>query len=608
MFLVDPTIHMMFVFGVIFLALTSYAIEKIPLELTSLLVIISLITFFYIFPVIDQSGEYTLTPKKLLEGFANPALITVLCFLVIGQGLVQTGAIDYLAKFAFLLGGKNQAFSFIPIYILIILLSGIMNNTPVVVLFIPIMQALAKKFNKSASGVMIPLSYAAILGGMVTIIGSSSNLLVSGTLNQLGERSLSFFEFTIPGLIIASVGCLYVFLIAPRLLQDRASLASSFVGRENKQFIAQITVTSKSKLIGEQPVGGFFPLLKDITLFMIQRGEHAEIPPFEDITIQEGDILIVGATREVLLDTLKADPGLTYAMEDFDEGEEKKEQFLIEAMIAPGSRMVGLNLEQLGFRQQFNSIVLGLQRKSRMIRAKITEIRLEAGDVLLIQTSRKNIKKLRSNSDLLLIEDTATNLPTRFHSRRAMLIFSAVIAAAATGIAPIIVTSMLGAVAMLATQVLNIRQASRAIDRRIIMLIAASLAMGPALQETGGAAFIAETIFSLFNTQNPAVILSIFFIIIAVLTNVLSNNACAVLFTPIAIELSTTLNVSVIPFAVAVIFACNCSFASPIGYQTNLLVMAPGHYKFSDYMKAGIPLIIIIWILFSLIVPWYYNL
>lgn len=610
MFIIDPHIQMWVVFGVIIFALVSYAWEKISLEQTSLIVLSVLLIFFQFFPVLDPNGRNALNPERLLLGFANPALITVLCLLVLGQGITQTGALDRITRIMLNSGKGKALLSIFLILCLVIIISGFMNNTPVVVLLIPVMQVLAKQFQRSPSSVMIPLSYAAILGGSITLIGSSTNLLVSGSLEGLGEKAFSFFEFSIPGIVLALVGLVYVFCVVPYILPDRASLAKALVGSSNKQFIAQITVTAKSELVGKKTMGGFFPNLKDITVFMIQRDEHAEVPPFDDITIQQGDILIVAATREVLTETLKSDPGLIYTDGEIGDTlqESKGEQVLAEAMVAPGSRMIGMNLEQLGFRHRYHCIVLGLQRRSRMIRAKITEMRLEAGDVMLIQGNRQDIKNLRSNQDILVIEKTATDLPSPYHSRRALMIFAAVIASAGFGMIPIVVAAFAGAALMMSTGVLNIRQVGRAIDRRIIMLIATSLALGPALQETGGANFIATNFLSIVDGLSPAVILSAFFLIVAFLTNVISNNACAVLFTPIAIELANKLDVSILPFAVAVVFAANCSFASPIGYQTNLLVMGPGHYKFNDFVKAGVPLVIILWITFSLFAPWYYNL
>lgn len=607
---IDPQIQMWAVFGIIIFSLISYSMEKIPLELTSLMIIVILLIFFYIFPVVSPETKVNLLdPAKIFQGFANPALIAVLSLLVVGQALVHTGALDKIADFVIHVGGSRGYISIAVILICVIGFSGFLNNTPVVVIFIPILQAIAKKYNMSTSRVMIPLSYAAILGGSITLIGSSTNLLVSSKLVELGQSPLHFFEFTTPGLVLAGIGFLFIFMIVPFILPDRAGLMANIVG-SNKQFVAQITVSDESKLVGQTAISGMFPDLKDITLLMIQRDEHAEVAPFDDITIRRNDILVVAATRETLTELLKSDPGLK-ASEQIEAEEEEdgkvKEQILAEVMISPSSRMAGLNLEQVGFRYHFNCLVLGIQRRSRMIRERITEMRLQVGDVLLIQGQYEDIEAVKLSQDLILLESSKTNLPTRHHSRRAAAIFLSMVAVSALGIFPIVIASITAAGLMLLSGCINLRQAARSIDQRIIMMIAASLALSTSLQETGGATFIAQQFVYFLDETSPTFLLSALFLIVALTTNILSNNACAVLFTPIAIEMAISLEVDVIPFAITVLLASNCSFASPLGYHTNLLVMGPGHYRFADYFRSGIPLTLIIWIAFTLFFPWYYG-
>ena len=290
-----------------------------------------------------------------------------------------------------------------------------------------------------------------------------------------------------------------------------------------------------------------------------------------------------------------------------DSREEKDQQVLVEIMVAPFSRMIGRNLEQINFRRHFNCIVLGLQRRTRMIR-QITKNRLEAGDVLLILGKRKDIRSLHTNNDIIIIEGSSTDLPNRSVARRALVVMLCIIGLISTNLVPVVLAALFGAIAMLALGCINIQQASRAFDGRLILLVAAALAMGQALQVTGGAELISSGTTSIIGTSNTAILLSAFFLIVALVTNVLSNNAAAVLFTPIAVNLAYAVDVSPVPFAIAVVIAANCSFASPIGYQTNLLVMGPGHYRFSDFIRAGIPLILLVWVVFSVFAVFYYQL
>lgn len=622
MFVIDPDIQMWMTLAIIGAALVIYALERAPMEVTALGVLGVLLVLFYVFPLPGPDGANVLDAPRLLEGFANPALITVLALLVIGQGLVRTGALDHLVRLVFRLGGGSPVRSTVLILIVALTVSAFLNNIPVVVMFIPVMQAVAERFGRSPSSLMMPLSFAAILGGMTTLIGSSTNLLVSSELVELGREPFSFFSFTIPGLVMAGAGLAYILLLAPRLLPHRASLAGALIGG-GRQFIAQITIPVGSKLVGEKARIGFFPSLQDFTVRMIQRREHAFLPPFEDFTLRVGDIVIVAATRQALTDAISR--GLGVLIPDLRDGSDPialdsetrsggrgskrtRDQVLAEVMVAPGSRMIGQNLEQIGFRQQFHCIVLGIQRRARMIRARLTEIPLAAGDVLLIQGRRDDVVALRANRDVVLMEWSASDLPTPHYARRASLIFLTVAALAAGGLMPIVVAAVAGAAGMIAAGVLNIRQAAAAIDRTIVMTIATALALGAALQETGGAVFIANNLLGALSDLGPAIVLSAFFLMVAVLSNALSTKTSAVLFTPIAVSVAGGLGVEPTAFAVAVVFASNCSFASPIGYQTNLLVMGPGRYRFVDFVRAGAPLLIVIWIAFSLFAPWYYGL
>jgi len=480
------------------------------------------------------------------------------------------------------------------------------------------MQALADRLGQSSSKLLMSLSFAAILGGMTTLIGSSTNLLVSGALVGLGESGFTFFQFFVPGLILALVGVVYVIFFASHLLPDRA-LLTTIVAGGGRQFMAEINVYEGSKFDGMQPRGGFFPDIKDMTLRVIVREGLLFLAPFDDnFRIIPGDTIVVAATRPALTEALKGEPeqfhpdlGQDWERFESEEGHHRWQvgnQVLAEAMITPESRLVGQSLDQIGFRYRYHCVALGIQRRSQMIRARVTEIRLEPGDVLLLQGRQEDIDALRGNPDVLLVEWTAIDIPAVHHARSTLLIFALVIATAASGLVPIAVASLCGAELMLTAGVVQIRQASRSIDRTIVMMIAAALALGVSLQATGGAQFLADAMLAAVGDAAPAVVLSAFFLLVAVLANLISTKATAVLFTPIAVNIAHGLGVSPEPFVVAVVFAANCSFASPIGYQTNLLVMAPGNYRFSDFVRVGTPLLIIVWLTFSLVAPWYYGL
>ncbi len=604
------------VFILIVVALAFYATEKLSFELTSLAVICALLLLFHFAPVSGPDGVNRLGAERILSGFANPALITVLALLVVGDGLSRTGALGQGA-WLLLRAMRGHAAASIGLALFTVLaVSAFLNNIPVVVIFIPIMQALAEKVGQGAGRYMMPLSFAAILGGMTTLIGSSTNLLVSGMLVELGERPFAFFDFTVPGLVLALSGLAYVMIIAPRLLPDREPPLGT-LPVSGRQFVAQIRVTEESRLVGEESNLGVFPGLPDITVLMIQREDQTFMPPFEDVTLAPDDILVVAATRKTLTDALKNDsrllhPEIPEPVAGSDGEDERRwtsgGQTLAEVMVPPSSPMVGRTLERIGFRFRHHCIVLGIERRSRMLRRRITEIPLEAGDVLLIQGRADDVLALRGNRDVLLMEWSAAALPELHYAKRASAIFLGVVIAAASGALPIVVAAATGAAAMVLSGALSMREAVRALDFQIILTIAAALALGAAMQETGGADFLAGLLLGLLDGAPPVVILSAFFLLVGSLANIISTKATAVLFTPIAVGIAHGLGVPAEVFAVAVVFAANCSFASPIGYQTNLLVMVPGHYRFIDFVKAGAPLLVLVWIVFTLFAPWYYGI
>ena len=608
-------------YGFILAAVLLFSMERVSLEVSALAILSALLLFFYFFPVAGGDGRNLLGPTALLAGFANPALIAVLALLVIGHGMFQTGALDGAARYVADLGSTRPGLTIFFTFLLVATISAFLNNTPVAVMFIPVLATLAGRFGQRAPKVMMTLSYVSILGGMTTLIGSSTNLLAAGVVLTSHLPPIGIFDFAVPGLFLAGIGFLYSTLVVPHLVPDRGGPTTELSGSDSgggKQYIAQLEITPGHPLLGVSSMAGLFPPLRDMTVRMIQRGEHPILPPFEDVTLSAGDVVIVAATRQTLTEALKSGSRIFEGMleERFAEGVETNggpakpggELVLAETVVAPGSRMIGQTIEQIAFRHQTGCIVLGVQRRSRMIRTLLNDIRLEAGDVLLVLGKASQIQDLRHNRDVLLLEWSATELPDPKLAHRALAIFGVMVATVLTGILPIEIASIGGALAIIAFGVLNVRQAARAIDRRIFLMVGAMLGVATALEVTGGAHAIALASVQLFDGYGIPVILSAFFFAIAVTTNVLTNNATAVLFTPIAISTATQLGVDPLIFVYAVIFAANCSFATPMGYQTNLLVMGPGHYEFRDFVRTGTPLVILLWLAYSFFAPWYYGL
>lgn len=630
-FIVDTDLHMWFALILTVISVVMFVREKVPLEVTSVLILTTLLIFGQFFPLPDATGTNMLNAERLLAGYANPSLIAVLALLVMGQAIIHTDALR-LVTGVFEVKKKKLAFlAIISILCFVLVVSAFMNNTPLVIIAIPLLQILAHNIGISQSKIMIPLSYVAILGGMTTLIGSSTNLLVSSAMTELGYEALGFFDFVVPGSILAGVGLIYVLVIAPLMLADRASMAQDLKG-DAKEFVAELDITEESKLVGAECVDGKFAELNNLTVKLIQRGGHLILPPFEGYTIETNDIMIVTATRQSLTELLAKYPGFLLSEEesklmdgitDQDENNQTTQdditkaeaRVLAEIMITPGSRMIDMSLDHVNFQRQFGTIVLGVQRRARVVRRRLGRIRLEAGDVLLIAGKMSVVNGLRDNTDFIVLSGSKRDLPLPNKAPIAAAIFLGVIGLAAAGFMSIPVAAITGSVLMIATGCLNIRQATRAIDRKIFLLVGSMLALGTALQATGGASYIANAILSLPFTDTPVAMISVLFLLVAITTNLLTNNACAILFTPIAMNLAGNVNVPAgfeydiaFIFALTVLFGANCSFASPIGYQTNLLVMGPGRYKFRDFIKAGIPLVLILWVTYTIMLKYYFGL
>lgn len=627
-FVIDPTIHMWFTLFLTGAAIVAFIREKIPIEVTSIAVLTALMLFGQIFPLANEAGKNSIDPYALLAGFANPSLIAVLALLVMGQAMIQSDALRAITSIFTFQDKKKAWLSIILILFFVLVVSAFMNNTPLVIIAIPLLQVLASSIGMSESRIMIPLSYVAILGGMTTLIGSSTNLLVSSAMVELGYDPIGFFDFVIPGAILAAVGFVYVLVFVPRLMKDRATMARDLAGSK-KEFVAELDIDHESALLGVACVDGKFPEFPDLNIKLVQRGGQLILPPFEDYKVEEHDTLIVAATRDTLMSMLSKFPGFLLSEEESQVIESKSEdeagpvsetknaetRVLAEIMITPASRMIDMSLDHVNFHRQFGTIVLGIQRRARVVRRRLGRIRLEAGDVLLITGRRAAVDSLRYNPDFIVLSGSKRDLPVPGKAPVAFGVFGLTIASAALGFLSIPVAAVAGSAMMIATGCLNIRQATRAIDRKIFLLVGSMLALGTALQASGGALYIANLIIDLPFTDTPVAMLAALFLLVAIATNILSNNACAILFTPIALSLAASLDPALTGgqdltflFALTVIFAANCSFASPIGYQTNLLVMGPGHYRFRDYLRGGVPLVLILWVTYILLIQYYFGL
>jgi di/tricarboxylate transporter len=606
-----PDAHAIFSLLVTALALYAFTRDKIPLEASSLAVLIVLVVTFQLFPY--ESDGRTLAPARFLEGFGNEALITICALMIVGKGLETTGALQPLASWlarAWLANPKSAALITL---IASAVLSGFVNNTPVVVMLLPMLVGVAVRSKMAPSAILMPVGFVTLLGGMSTSIGTSTNLLVVQLAGDLGVPRFEMFDFTLPVVIVGGVGILYLWLIAPRLLPARKVPLADTTPRV---FDAVFHINDDSVARGKTFAQVLALTNNTMRVERIERGDGLSVAKLPSVIVQSGDRLVVRDTPERLKEyelqlgaTLHSDP--LGSGTDTITIREAEQEHLAEIVVTRGSMLHKATLSGTRFAARTGLLPLAIHRarseEGEEKHSHIGLVTLRAGDVVLVQGTQANLEQLKRSSNALVLDGT-TNLPRTNRSRRAMAIMAVVVLLAAFGIAPISISALLGVGVMLATRCLTWREVGASVSAPVVMIVVTSLALGLALVETGGATFLAQAFVGVFEVLPTPIILSSLMLVMALLTNVVSNNAAGVIGTPIAIQVARELGVSPEPFVLAVIFGANMSYATPFGYQTNLLVLSAGGYKFSDFIRVGVPLTVIMWLGFTLLLPMLYDL
>lgn len=603
MFSID--LYMWLIFGLIFISVILFSIDRIPIEITSLAIISILIIIFQNSPILGAVSGVPVSLEVILRGFANPSLIALMCLLIIGHGLLVTGALEDIAVWISGDKSQNTQIKFLSVMFLVFILSALLNNTPIIVMFIPIILSLCKQLDQPSKYILIPLSYVCILGGMTTLIGSSTNLLVSGSVYSTIGKEIGFFDFTKQGMILALVGFFYATFLLPIILKafnKRENENKDDFQNEGKQYIVEILIEGGNPLIGKKFISGLLPEMENCSISLITRNNKKLLPPYDDLEIEFNDKITLSITKGNLTNALKRNDPIFESISTLSET--TKPEIIIEAAITPGSFLIGRSLNQTNFESEVNCKVVGIQQGVSTNIETLDSLRLNPGNIILLKGSEKSIRSLRGIKDIFPIEWSTIYLPSKLFALRARLIFVATIFLASSGIFNITAAAVMGAALMLIFRVLNVKDAVMSLDPRIYLLVASTIMLSIALQETGGAKFIADSIYNLTLDLSITAVLSILFIFVAIITNFISNNATAVLFTPIAISLALDLKMEPEPFIYCIIFAANCSFATPMGYQTNLMVMGPGNYKFKDFLISGVPLVIILWLTYTLMITY----
>ena len=548
-----------------------------------------------------------LSPQELFQVFGNEAVVTVACMFVLSSALERTGVIARMGALIDPYVGRNDLSVSLFLLPLVAVLSAFINNTPVVLVFMPMVMAIAARQNIRPSKLLIPLSFASIFGGCCTLIGTSTNILVSSTAERMGERPFEMFDLTLVGSILAVVGMVYLWTFGRKILPERETLSTILQTTQNRQFFTEAIVVPGSSLIGQRLSDSPIASLPKARIIEVIRGDELIGVALNEIVFEAGDRVRMSTVLSSVME-LKDLSGLEIQQQDGLDGLEwigTQKAALVECVVSPRSSMMGKTIARVDLRRAFGVLVLAVHRHGVNLREKLQSTVLQYGDTLLLEGTETAIKRLRESRDLIVLGEQPHLLPLKHKQWLAGLSIVFMVVASVFTSMPIGALALSAAIFVILSGCLDMDEAYKAIDWRVIFLICGMLGIGLALEKTSGVGWLAENMIALFGYyQCPGfVIISGIILLTSVLTTFLSNNAVAVIMTPIAIEVAQFFEMNPAPFMVAVAMGASACFASPVGYQTNALVYGAGGYVFRDFIRVGLPLNLLIWLTASIAIP-----
>ena len=589
--------------AVVVVALICFITEWLPVDITALCVAVVLIVLGLV------------TPDEGIAGFGNSATITVMAMFILSAGITRTGVIQVFRDLLLQWGGKSITRQILVMGLLVGPISGFINNTAVVAIFLPIVEDWCKKRHISPSKLLMPLSFVTILGGMITVIGTSTNVLASGISQDSGYGEFGLFQFTSLGIVTFFVGLAYLAFIAPRLLPNRKKIDSDRVSEDYglEDYVTEVIVKPNSKLIGKTLRSA--QLQRDFSvdvLEIIRDGSRLPQPVASRLIFADDLLMVRGKTEDVLKIRTEQDldilPDVKFDRENLETELSSVNEDVAEVLILSNSRLIGMTLKDLRFRQRYNLTVLAIRRGEELIRDRLNRIPLRFGDLLLVQGAKQSLLGLQTTRELLVIEQKEPEAIRRDKAWIAIAIVLGVILVAAFDLLPILVSALAGVVLMIVTGVLKPGEVYGAVRWDVIFLLAGLIPLGTAMENSGATKWLADNLMVVGGNLNGYWILLFFFVITSLLTEILSNNASVVLLIPIAVKVAESLDLNPVALMFAVTFAASNSFMTPIGYQTNTMVYSPGGYKFSDFFRVGAPLNLLMAIITPLLIIGLYGL
>ncbi|MFP4064489.1 MAG: SLC13 family permease [Bacteroidales bacterium] len=587
-------------------AVVMFATERIPVDVVAIVAMAVLVV----------SG--VLTPQQGVSGFSNSATITVAFMFILSTALFKSGAVVGIGNRIAVLFKYNFWIGILVTMLTVGVISAFINNTPVVAIFIPILVGAAAQSKLSIAKMLMPLSFASMFGGVCTLIGTSTNILVSGVAAENNLEPFSMFEMTRMGLIFFGVGLLYMMLIGIRLIPDRGAEDGLMKKFGMGDYLTEIVLLQNSASVGKSIKES--PLIKklDLDILEVTRKGNAFIMPSEDLILERSDVLKVRCNVEKIK-ALKEREGIALKSDakfkSLDElsGNKKTDSRIVfvEAVIAPNSPFEGKTVKELNFRQQYGATVLAIRHRGELMRDKVAATQLRAGDTLLIEVDKDHLQnlqqlELRGRNTFLIVSEVDLPEYRRDKMFTVVVTMIGVIALASFNVLPIMMAAIIGSMVLVLTRCISMEEAYLAIDWKVIFLLAGALSLGVAMDVSGTAALISHFLIEISGSLGPMAILSMLYVVTMILTGTMSNNASAVLLVPIAIAAAAELNVDARPLLMAITFAASSSFMTPVGYQTNTMIYGVGGYRFMDFMRVGIPLNVIFWILATLLIPYFF--
>ena len=604
------TTEILLIFAIIALALVLFVTEPVPIDIVAIGVLFTLVVLEPWTGIDAATG---------VGGFASSATITVLAMFVLSEGIRRSGLINIIGTRIAERYGSNPFKQLLAVLTLSGGTAGLINNTPVVAVMIPMVNTLSRKTGISPSKLLIPVSYTAMLGGMLTLIGTSTNILASDVSARLFDRPFSMFEFTQLGIVVLVTGMIYLMTVGRLLLPERIQMSEELIeGFEMAEYLTEVVVTEGSPLVGKTVPQGLAELDVDADIVQLVRDKQAFSEPLARKEIRPGDVLVLRTDRESLFTFIEAE-GLELAPDAEDVSEERLEvseedveavddQRLVEIVISPEASVLGKTLETLNFRQRYDATVLAIRRGGRIIHARMDERGLRAGDTLLIQATEETVQRFANDRDFIVAQELT--LPD-FRYRKmpiAIGIVLAVVGLAALDVLPILISALGGIVAMVATGCVKPEEVYPSVDWSVIFLLAGLIPLGVAMERTGAAEWLANVIVVFGIGLSPVVLLGAFYLFTSLITNVVSNNASVVLMIPVAIDTAQSIGADPFAFILAVTFAASTAMMTPIGYQTNLMVYGPGGYEFTDFFRVGAPLQLVLTVVTTLGIVFFWGI